>query len=527
MWHRYVQWWERAEARQRWAILSVSLATIFGATYRLLYLRSTLQFLADQGRDVIIAYGILHGDIALVGPSTSVGNMYLAPFYYYFMAPWLLLAGYDPIGPAVAVAIIGILTIPLLYWVGKRLVGTLAATIATLLYASAPVAAEYTRFSWNPNPAPAVMLLLIYGVWRAWRGSPRWWLWVAVWWSILIQLHYVALIALAPAGVVWLASLWQAHQQKQFLRRRQLGLAALGGVAIFILSHLPLVVFDIRFNGTIRAGFAEFFTGDANEQAMSMGMKLQRSVRETQGRAMNVLLEIWGNKDWTRWYRQINTWLLTAYVTLMAVMCWRWRKTPYQFGWNVLVLTFLFTVAGLAWYRGVVYHHYITFFLPISYLITGTILAFLAKELKFGGAIAGGVLLSYIAWMSVQPSSLLYLKQLGWTIDDYQATAELILQNIPADESYTIANLSEVRDYRGMSYRYFLLASDHPPVDFAEAASADNLVIIAESPREPDTVLPSPVYEVASFPKGEYTYQDIPDGPRVYFVQKKTQTTQE
>ena len=117
------------------------------------------------------------------------------------MAPWLWLAGYDPVGPAVAVAWLGVITVPLLYVVGKKFVEPTAAFLATLLYATAPYVLAYTRFSWNPNPAPVVTLGMMYAGYRAWKGSAWWWLGVVLGWLIIIQLHYVLLVA-ALWGIV-------------------------------------------------------------------------------------------------------------------------------------------------------------------------------------------------------------------------------------------------------------------------------------------------------------------------------------
>ena len=49
-------------------------------------------FLGDQGRDAIIIKRMLTFEhLPAIGAPTSVGQVYLGPFYYYFIAPWLLL----------------------------------------------------------------------------------------------------------------------------------------------------------------------------------------------------------------------------------------------------------------------------------------------------------------------------------------------------------------------------------------------------------------------------------------------------
>lgn len=521
LWQRYQDWWESASLQERWAILTVGIATLLGATYRFIDLRITMQFLADQGRDVITAYGIFHGDIALVGPSTSVGNMFLGPFYYYFMAPWLALFGNDPIGPTVAVAVIGVITIPFLYWVGKQLVGIVPAVLATLAFTVSPVAIEYTRFSWNPNPAPFVMLVLLYATWKAWKSSVRWWLGVAIAWAILIQLHYVALLSIIPAGIFWLADIWRTWKNNNQERKKGIFIWTFSGVISVLLSWLPLVVFDFRFDHLIFKGFLDFFDGDNAGPKITFSQTFIRVVKEQHGRAMHMFFEIWGGKDWTQWYRQMNSWLLVGYLVTFVSVGVRWWNSRFHSGFILLLLSAFTSVAGLAWYEGVVFHHYITYLLPVSYLLTGVVITEFAKRFSWLGVGVGTVLLGYILWLGVLPSTLVYLKPLGWTVDDFKSTSQVIYETVPADASYGLTHLSDIRDYRGLSYRYFLLDTDHPPVSLEESPNADYLVIVADNPKDSTNVLGSPVYEVVVYPKGEYTTLDIPDGPRLYFIQRE------
>ena len=113
------------------------LLTVVGGILRLYRIGPSLQFLGDQGRDVLVMYRLLHGDLPFIGPITSVGGFYLGPLYYYLMAPWLWLARFNPVGPAIATAVIGIMTVPLLYLVAKKLYSHRVGLWAAALYALA------------------------------------------------------------------------------------------------------------------------------------------------------------------------------------------------------------------------------------------------------------------------------------------------------------------------------------------------------------------------------------------------------
>lgn len=521
-WQRWVTWWKSQSSLRQWAWTCVVVATILGSSYRLTGIRASLQFLGDQGRDAITAYEILQGDLVLLGPTTSVGSMYLGPLYYYFMAPWLLLAQYDPIGPALAVAVLGILTIPALYVMGRDWVDERAAVIATLLYASAPVVVEYVRFSWNPNPAPIVMLVMMWASWRAWRGKPSWWIVTIVMGIILIQLHYVALLAVIPAGLLWLCDVARTLKDKQWSRLKWLlGMVAVG-LGLLLVAMSPLIAFDIRQNGILRAGFTQFLedraTTDKNVSDLPTWLRIWR---EQHGRGMHVLFEIWGGKDWTVYYRQLNTALLGVYMVVGAWAVMAARNRTERQGLVFLWVVLWSSILGLAWYSGSVYHHYISYLFPISYLATGVVIVTVAKRLPWRlGVLPAAALILYMSWLSVLPGSLRYLRPMSWDIDDYRVTSEQILRTLPPRVLYTVANLSDIRDYRGLSYRYFLTRSNHPPVPFHQESTAEWLVIVADTPRDPERVMASPTYEVSSFPKGQYFIQDIPNGPRIYYVER-------
>src|SRR3989339_69034 len=103
--------------KNNWILVLILLV---GAFLRLYKINEFMTFLGDEGRDVIVVRNLLVKlDPILIGPGTSIGSMYLGPLYYYFMAPFLLLFNFSPIGPAVGVALMGVATIYLVYITGR------------------------------------------------------------------------------------------------------------------------------------------------------------------------------------------------------------------------------------------------------------------------------------------------------------------------------------------------------------------------------------------------------------------------
>src|SRR5258708_30557653 len=106
-------------------------------------------FWEEKGGDFIIVRSFLEDNPPpLIGPGTSIGNMYLGPLYYYLMALPLLLANFSPVGPAIFIALLGVATIFLVWYIAREWFGKYAAIVSSLLYGVAPVVIIYSRSSW-------------------------------------------------------------------------------------------------------------------------------------------------------------------------------------------------------------------------------------------------------------------------------------------------------------------------------------------------------------------------------------------
>src|SRR3989344_4823774 len=140
----------------------LSLILLFAAFLRLYKIGAYMNFLGDEGRDMIAIYEILHGNLTLLGPASSVGGLFLGPIYYYFAAPFLFLSRYDPVGPSIMAALFGVASVFLVYKIGKEFFGEGAGIIASLLYAISPVVIIYSRSSWSPNIVPFFSIATLY-----------------------------------------------------------------------------------------------------------------------------------------------------------------------------------------------------------------------------------------------------------------------------------------------------------------------------------------------------------------------------
>lgn len=478
-------------------IIAVALLLIIGiaAYLRLCRLSDSFHFLGDQGRDALTVSRIFTDkDIVFIGPVTSVGNMYLGPFYYYFMLPFLFLSYPSPMGPVYAVAIVNIATVALLYIWGKELVGKRAAVIAAALMAISHTVVSLSRFSWNPNIIPFFSLLLFYTCYKAWKGSPKWWIIVSIAFSVLVQLHYVTILAGVAAGVVWLIQVIQ--QRKDAKKIKSLLLFTLIAVAIFIASLIPLLLFDYKHNWSNASAFKSLLSSDDNFVQQTSGIQnIQKVLRETHGRSMHVFFEFTIGKN-----RLLNSWLV---VTILAILSasyyFIWKKKAEYKGLSVLALALVIGVLGLSFYEHNVYDHYISYLFPASFLVLGYCLDRLIK-IKYLGILLVVIFLVFYGQYNLTRTSF---NPGGPSQTQLEKVAVSIHQRVTDGEPYSVVLLSESGDLYGMNYQYFLSTNKNKrPLSPERHHEADKLFIINED-KKSSTPEDLPIYEIVVFENKE------------------------
>ncbi len=490
----------------------VLILIFFAACYLRLYnIPDTVQFLGDQGRDALIVSRIFtEGDLAFIGPVTSVGNVYLGPAYYYFMLPFLWLSYPSPLGPVYAVAALSIFTTACMYLFGKHMFGKRTALIATALFAFSSTVVTYARFSWNPNPAPFVSLFVLYATWRSFNDA-RWLIGVIAGLSLLVQLHYLTLLLFPAIGLIWLYQLWQLHQATKKNVMEVLKPTAIG-IIIFAASLVPLLLFDMKHDWLNSRAFYEMFFGNSelNVDDASLGSKLLSALTETHGRSMHILFEITIGK-----FRMLNSALLIGFLGGMWYLVRSDHK--HQLGLRILLIIFITSVIGISFYQHSVFDHYIAYLFPVTmYLLAIAINELLT--IKYIGPVAAFAFAFYFVGFNLRTYPL---DSLGWTMSDMQKTTMTILERIDDNEKYNLVLLSPTGDIEALSYRYFLHASDKPPLRTEERLEAETLFIIDED-RTLQKSTDSPVYEIVVFPNKEPDeIYEIQGGPRITVLRRE------
>lgn len=485
---------------KKWEIVAIGAILVVGAALRLYNLPQTLMFRGDQGRDAIIAKNILkEGDIALIGPVTSVGNMYLGPFYYYFMVPFLAMTYPDPVGPAYGVAILNIISIYLLYWVGKKVFEASTGILAALMLAIMPAAVSYSRFSWNPNIAPFFSILIFYFLVNWWqKRSLKTFFLISFLTGLLIQTHYVSLTVVGLVGLLWLIRL---NQKKYRLSFKEM-LVGLGGFGITIS---PLIAFDLRHNHLISRQFIGFFTSTEKHIALT---NVVEHINLVADKAIFLITNLMYNPASTI----LDRWLLSLSVVLVI---WRWlrRKKIFHGGDLILSLWLLLAIVGISMYSHTTFIHYLTYCLPIIALFWARITTAMCCSKKYCA-------LSFPVAGIIIVLEIMGLSQLKWNGLGTSVVMKTVTQAGPyITPPYNITLLSDDKDYKGMSYRYFFETNFDKPQSIDDYGLLSTLVVIDETfLPDPRTV---PIYELDGARNFKLERKiEIPNGPWVYIYKK-------
>lgn len=457
-------------------IVLLAILLLVSVFFRFWQIRDYVVFLGDEGRDMIVMRNIfVGGDIPFLGPSASVGGFYLGPIYYWMAAPFLWLSNYDPVGPAYFVAIVGVLTVLLLFKFLKDTVGIWPAFFASVLYATAPLIVRYSRSSWNPNVLPFFALLMIYFLYFGIsKRKFLYFLFAGAAFGICIQLHYLAAILVLVAGLIIFSNI-------SFKKWLYVFLLSLIGM---LITFSPFFIFEIKNHFPNFQTIAEFVGRGSN-----VGYESANLIFLISDIGNIFLKEI--SRVMETFYTKIAFWILAGGSIWVTIR--NWKDHQKRLISTVAIIWFLGGLIGLRLYSGQIQNYYFGFMFPAPFLLGGVIFNQLWQKrlLKVVVFAAFGILFFVFldkSFFRSPPNKL---------IDQTSQIADLVLEKTNG-EPYNFALISESNSDH--AYRYFLEVRNRPPTSLEEEITNQLLVICESKLCEP---LGHPNWEIAGFGRAE------------------------
>lgn len=475
-----------------------------GAFLRFFRLPEYVIFLGDEGRDALAVYNILHGHLTLLGPTASVGGFFLGPIYYYMIAPFFFLSHYHPAGPGYMVAIFGLATIYLTYWIGKNFFNQKVGLIAAFLYSIAPIVIFYSRSSWNPNVLPFFSLASLITVYKALeRDSKLLFILVGLLLGICLQLHYLATFLGASVFLYVLVNRWQAKKNigefvQSFIYSNCLMLVG------FLIGFSPFLLFEVRHGFQNTQNLLKFIsnspdTGISNHLGYTL---IFVATRLFGGLTFNFPSSI----NFAMYPKEvISIWSAFAFLCAVAgfiLLFLKINKKDLQ-SFRKYSLLIIWGVVGIllfGMYKKTIYDYYLAFLFPLPFILLGNLSYTLITNKKSFFAFCAGLSIILFSFSSAIAFSLIKIEPNN-QYNQVKTIAESILSKTDK-KPFNFALLSKGNsDY---AYRFIFKVEGHeattletPLTDPNGKTVTDQLFVLCDykdcSPQG------NPLWEVAGF----------------------------
>ncbi|MBI3379783.1 glycosyltransferase family 39 protein [Candidatus Gottesmanbacteria bacterium] len=461
-------------------LLTVILLT--GAFFRFFRINEYMTFLGDEGRDVLVVKRMLvDHKFTLLGPITSVGSMYMGPIYYYFMAPFLWLWHFDPVGPAIMVGLFSVGTIFVIYRLGSDFFHPAVGLTSSFLYAVSPLMITSGRSSWNPNVVPFFSVVLIYSLFQViTRKKYRWFILTGLALGVLLQLHYVTFLFL-PIILVSLAMLrFKIPLVNYFM-----------AVVALIISYSPFLLFELRHEFVNTQAVIRFVIQQNTSSQGSIIVQFFNVVNDVFIRLFWRLITI-NSAEITKIF------IPFLFITLVIYFRNYLKSTADKLSFTLIMIWLITGVVSFGIYRGVIYDYYFGSLFAVPFILTGIMLYTLWRFSAVTKILSVLIFLS-LNYFFLQKSPLLPTP--NNLLANTKKIAEFVYK-VKDDKPYNFALIAGKNSDH--AYRYFLELWGPPPVVIENPVTDPTrktvtnqlLVVCEEKVCQPEG---HPLWEIAGF----------------------------
>ena len=221
------------------ALLLIILAIFF--FFRFYQINQRVQFDWDQERDAQAIGEILSGRLTLLGPRVlGPDRFFLAPYFYYLLAPFYLLTNLHPQAIIYFLLFYNFIFFVLAYWVLKKLFSNKTALIFLFLWSVNKAAIAADTIAWNPVIVPILVIGFLGILNKIFENSKKNlnWFYLGILLSVGINFHFQIVFLVILAAIFLFFGLSKKTKPKS-------ALASLFG---FSLPFFPLLFFDLRHN---------------------------------------------------------------------------------------------------------------------------------------------------------------------------------------------------------------------------------------------------------------------------------------
>lgn len=483
------------QMKKRELIIVVMILAI-AAFMRFYRISEYMTFLGDEGRDALMVKRILTTfDLPLLGPPTSIGNIYLGPLYYYMMSVPMAIFWLNPVAAAGMVAAIGVVSVALIYYLARKWFTIESAIVASCLYAISPVTIIYSRSSWNPNPTPFFTLVAFFGLYKARKSNNfKWFILTGIALAFAVQMHYLALILLPIFGLLWF---YEFYLQK-FKFDKNFIFGTVGSVVMFLFLMSPLLIFDLKHNFMNFDNLKTFFSDRQTTINLNIFNTLDR------------VIPIYRDNLVSRYITGKNTIVgglqsILILIPVVANFYLGYKRQKHNWALTALTVWLVGGILGLALYKQTIYDHYLGFLNPAPYLLLGAFVYLFKNKIRL---ILASLFLLILGIMNLQQNPLLTPPQ------NQLARTQKIAQFVITEINNTPFNFALIaKNNYDAAYQFYLEIFGQKPKKLPFDITAQ-LFVVCEDPE--CFPINHPKYEIAAFGWAKIETEKTVAGVKVY-----------
>ncbi|MCM8787385.1 MAG: glycosyltransferase family 39 protein [Candidatus Omnitrophica bacterium] len=397
----------------------------------------------------------INGHIPLIGGVTPF-HVHLSPFFYWLSGIILYISEFNPLGWGFAAGVLSSLTIIFLFIFTKEVLSKRVAFLGSLIYSFSVLINIYDRHYWGLVFNPLLSLLVLYSLFKIIKGREIFFLLLSGTLSFGFHTDPSTLVFIILTITTFL-------KYKISLKSRYFYLA----LFIFLLSFLPIIIFDLRHNFVnIKGAFQ--YVPEARESVSITPNRFLSSLILIPGFLARIMY-LTNDTDLAKEYSYCQTYvdekltstpfylLLIAIFTLFGGLLRKTETAKAKIAkllFNYLILS---VFVGVLVYKGLMgrpfFEHYLSTLIPISVIF---IALFIDKLLNKSRVSGSAIILLFI---------ILNLVKLTKTYHSYgfklkNEAVKWAINNTKTD--FSLESLSGCFRYNG--YRYLFLLNGKEPV---------------------------------------------------------------
>ncbi len=457
--------------------ISLLIAAGFLRLYRL---GKFATFLSDQGRDAIIIKRILAFEhFPAIGAPSSLGQVYLGPFYYYLIAPFLAIFRLQPVGLVFGVASISIVGIIISYLIIKTVINKPTALYFVVLLTFSFININFARFSWNPNLLPLFAFLTLFFFYKALAGQNLLESFLfGAFLSFSIQLHYLAIFLVLPIALITLDFILSNSNESRLNLLKKI----LTSLVAFIFFSSPLLIFDLRHNFLNSKNFLKLYTENKIVSSESLFNRIIFSTQAFLKYILNLTLPSY----------------VTGIIFILFVIGFIYilKKKANNLFLKIHLLNIFSFIFAFSFLNSFRHPHYFGQIYYSLFFVAAYFLSNQQKKLLFKYFLIPIFLILYLFFNA---KNYYFILQEGGSQIEYSKEVADFLEKQIGGKPFNIATWPV--DFTEDNFLYFLELKGLVPADRKKIEITDQLFVLCS--KEPCQILDSPSWNISMFGKAK------------------------